>query len=67
MIVLQYNMNKMDLNEVQSFYNLVTKKYPQEDIVALPDGISLLELDDDALGSMMKNLVNYAKLRGIDF
>jgi hypothetical protein len=67
MLVLQYNLEKNDLNAVADLYNDVVKRCPDETVIALPDGMSLLELDDESLSNIVKNLLHYASLRGMSY
>jgi tRNA G18 (ribose-2'-O)-methylase SpoU len=68
MIAIQFNLNEIKEIEVATKYaNAVREKYPTEDVLLLPDGITLLQLDDENLGSIIRSLVDYAKLKGIDF
>jgi hypothetical protein len=67
MLVLQYNLEKNDLNVVAELYNNIVKRCPDETVIALPDGMSLLELDDKSLSNIVKNLLHYASLRGMSY
>jgi hypothetical protein len=66
MIVLQYNNNKINAQQVSNCFDLVSKSSPTEEVIAIPDGISLLELEDYELELLIKAWIEYAKLKGID-
>jgi hypothetical protein len=68
MIAIQFNLNEIKEIEVATkCADTIREKYPTEDVLLLPDGITLLQLDDENLGSIIRCLVDYAKLKGIDF
>jgi hypothetical protein len=68
MIVLQFNLEAIDdINTVIKYADAIREKNPAENVLLLPDGITLLQLDDENLGSIIRSLVDYAKLKGIDF
>jgi hypothetical protein len=67
MIVLQYNDNIAGgIDTLVQYAKIVKEKYLTEDVLILPDGLTLLQLDNDTLESIVKNLVEYARLKGID-
>jgi hypothetical protein len=70
MIVLQYNTDKINVEEVndcfESIVDYAKSKFPKEDIIAIPDGISLLQLDNYELTFLVKAFIEYAKLKEID-
>ena len=47
MLVLQYDLvtSDLDLNNINEVTETLTKKFPQETIVALPCGMTLMEMD----------------------
>ena len=47
MLVLQYDLvtSDLDLNNINEVTEALTKKFPQETIVALPCGMTLMEMD----------------------
>ena len=47
MLVLQYDLvtSDLDLNNINEVTKALTKKFPQEIIVALPCGMTLMEMD----------------------
>ena len=47
MLVLQYDLvtSDLDLNNINEITEALTKKFPQETIVALPCGMTLMEMD----------------------
>ena len=47
MLVLQYDLvtSDLDLNNINEVTKALTKKFPQETIVALPCGMTLMEMD----------------------
>lgn len=47
MLVLQYDLvaSDLDLNNINEIMETLTKKFPQEIILALPSGMTLMEMD----------------------
>lgn len=47
MLVLQYDLvaSDLDLNNINEVTETLTKKFPQETIIALPCGMTLMEMD----------------------
>ena len=47
MLVLQYDLvaSDLDLNNINEITETLTKKFPQETIIALPCGMTLMEMD----------------------
>lgn len=47
MLVLQYDLvaSDLDLNNIHEVTETLTKKFPQETIIALPCGMTLMEMD----------------------
>ena len=66
MLVLQYDLvtSDLDLNNINEVTEALTKKFPQETIVALPSGMTLMEMDWEEFDYWEKRLhVAAEKLR----
>ena len=67
MLVLQYDLVASDLglNNINEVIEALTKKFPQETIVALPCGMTLMEMDWEEFDYWEKWLhASAEKLRG---
>ena len=66
MLVLQYDLvaSDLDLNNINEVTEALTKKFPQETIVALPCGMTLMEMDWEEFDYWEKRLhMSTEKLR----